>query len=101
MKKIIGILGVAMIAATMFFNANALSGSTTDTSLSSLMTLNKAHADNEITDWWNSKIYKCELEECSESYGVIWVRTYNGHYENCQEGNTNAHCYDCKGCDAL
>ena len=49
MKKIIGILGVAIITATMYFSTNAVSDSFTDTSLASLMSLNKAHADSEGT----------------------------------------------------
>ena len=47
MKKIIGVLGVAVIAVAMFFSANAVSGNSTNTDLASLMTLNKAHADAE------------------------------------------------------
>ncbi|WP_417941938.1 hypothetical protein [Flavobacterium sp. RS13.1] len=43
MKKIIGILGIAVLAAGMFFSANALNGSAKDVSLSDFTTLNKAH----------------------------------------------------------
>ncbi len=44
MKKVIGILGVAMIAAAMFFNTNLVNDSTKDISLSSLISLNNANA---------------------------------------------------------
>lgn len=46
MKKIIGILGVAVIAATMFFNTNNVNGYSSDASLASLVTLNSANAQN-------------------------------------------------------
>ena len=45
MKKIIGILGIVVIAATMFFSANEVNGSNSDISLTSLMTLNSANAE--------------------------------------------------------
>ncbi len=47
MKKIIGILGVAVIAATMFFNTNLKNTSGTDLNLASLMTMNEAYAGTE------------------------------------------------------
>ncbi|WP_269243387.1 hypothetical protein [Flavobacterium limnophilum] len=46
MKKILGILGVAVIAATMFFSTNNVNGSSSDASLASLITLNTANAQN-------------------------------------------------------
>lgn len=45
MKKIIGVLGVAMIAATMFFNANNVNNFSLDSSLTSLLTMNAANAE--------------------------------------------------------
>jgi hypothetical protein len=45
MKKIIGILGVAIIAVAMFFSANGVNTSSADTSLASLMTINAANAE--------------------------------------------------------
>lgn len=45
MKKIIGILGIAVIAATMFFNTNGVSSSTTDLRLASLLSINTANAE--------------------------------------------------------
>lgn len=45
MKKILGILGVAVIVAAMFLNTNAVNGSSSDTSLANLLTLNSANAE--------------------------------------------------------
>ena len=45
MKKIIGILGVAVIAATMFFSANNVAGSGSDASLASVVGMNSANAE--------------------------------------------------------
>lgn len=55
MKKIIGILGVGVIATTMFFTANNVNGSSSaDTSLTSLLNMNVANAeidpDGEVED---------------------------------------------------
>ena len=46
MKKAIGILGVIVFTVAMFFNTNTISGSNSDTSLVSLMTLNSANAES-------------------------------------------------------
>ncbi|MFA9189550.1 hypothetical protein [Flavobacterium magnesitis] len=48
MKKILGILGVAVIAATMFFSSNNMS-TTEDTSLAGLIALNAANAETTVT----------------------------------------------------
>lgn len=45
MKKIIGSLGVVIIAVAMFFNTNVTNNSTEDTSLTSLIGLNSANAE--------------------------------------------------------
>ena len=45
MKKLIGILGVAVLAATMFFSANNVAGSNSDASLASLVGMNSANAE--------------------------------------------------------
>jgi hypothetical protein len=47
MKKIIGILCVAVIAVAMFFSANGVNGSSSNTGLASLMTMNTANAQSE------------------------------------------------------
>lgn len=50
MKKIIGILGVAVIAAMMFLTTNVLTGSKSDVSLASLIAVNTANAQSETND---------------------------------------------------
>jgi hypothetical protein len=45
MKKIVGVLGVAVIAATMFFSANGVTDSPADTNLASLLGMNSANAE--------------------------------------------------------
>ena len=45
MEKIIGVLGVAVIAATMFFSANNVTGSDSDASLASIIATNSANAE--------------------------------------------------------
>lgn len=45
MKKIVGVLGVAVFAAVMFFSANNVNSASSDTSLASLLSLNSANAE--------------------------------------------------------
>lgn len=45
MKKTIGILGVVVFTAVMFLNTNTVNGSSSDTSLANLLTLNSANAE--------------------------------------------------------
>ena len=53
------------------------------------------------TSWWDSKVYDCIPESCSVTVGLPpFTVTYNGTYENCQEGDTAAHCWSCADCDA-
>jgi hypothetical protein len=46
MKKIIGILGVVMIVATMFFSANNVIESDSDASLAGIIAINSANAES-------------------------------------------------------
>ena len=46
MKKIIGILGVAVFSMAMFFNVNTLNSSAGDLDLASLISLNTANAED-------------------------------------------------------
>jgi hypothetical protein len=64
MKKTIGVLGVAVIAVTMFFSANVENGSTSDTSLASLLGMNSANAEDGGT-----------VHKCYDAYslGGTWV----------------------------
>ena len=45
MKKIIGILGIIVIAMAMSFNANAIKSSGTDLNLATLIGINNANAE--------------------------------------------------------
>lgn len=47
MKKIIWILGVTLIAVTMFFNSNKVNFSRSNNDLSGIIEMNTAHADGE------------------------------------------------------
>ena len=78
MKKIIGILGVAMITATMYFSTNAVSDSFTDTSLASLISLNKAHADSEGTATVPCKDVQTDMGQFAvrACQKCVWVNTY-------------------------
>jgi hypothetical protein len=49
MKKIIGILGVAVIAATMFFTTDVVNSTGKDITLGSLITMNTANAVDSTT----------------------------------------------------
>ena len=67
MKKIIGFLGVAVFAATMFFSTNAVNGSNSDISFDGLTNMNVANAQSEfnsryqITGVGVAKNLKCDL----------------------------------------
>lgn len=60
MKKIIGVLGIAVFAMVMFFNTDSLNNSNADLDLSSLMAINKANA--EETEWFaDEEEQECEM----------------------------------------
>jgi len=84
MKKIIGILGVAVIAATMFFSANNVNGSSSDTSLASLMSMNVASAQTE-----SSTTQRYETQVCALN-GVVWSA--------CSKPDNNGPCDRKKSC---
>lgn len=78
MKKIIGILGVAVIAATMFFSANNVNGSSSDASLASLVGMNSANAE-VVTGEAGCHYY------CINAYGYNCYITYypSGTVQEC------------------
>ena len=78
MKKIIGILGVAVIAATMFFSANANSA-IEDVSLASLIGMNSANAesDRECSGCISSANSKCTVYLSS----TLWVYCTNSRWQ--------------------
>lgn len=55
MKKLIGILGVAVIAMAMFLNTNNMNSSNGDLDLANLLTMNTANAE----DWGGIGSNKC------------------------------------------
>ena len=87
MKKILGVLGVAVIAATMFFSANAVSGSTTDLNLASLISMNTANAEGcdqckVVTKILgiNTTVFSCKTvqgESCSATHNGTTVSCSN------------------------
>jgi len=78
MKKLIGILGVAVIAATMFFSANNVSGSSSDISLASLMSMNNANAQSEIAGAPGT----CSTW-CTKASGYTCVIKFPAQYYTC------------------
>lgn len=86
MKKIIGILGVAVIAVTMFFNTNNASDSGSDVSLASLMNMNIAYATGEYScsataGCPNNGSVSCTgSSRCSSGIGYV---TCDGHSSSC------------------
>jgi hypothetical protein len=73
MKKIIGILGVAVIAVAMFFSTNNVNGSTVDSSLANLLTLNSANA--ECTNTPGANRGRCLQNVGSVSYSCVYTST--------------------------
>lgn len=62
-----------------------------------------------IKDWWNSKVYDCEAVGCTVTvevaiqtpYGHIMVtKEAHGTQENCVDGDSVAHCWECESCNA-
>lgn len=94
MKKIIGILGVAVIAATMFFNTNNLCSSSPDLSLVNLIKMNTANAELDGQDgiFGIDTSVKCTAEKVT---GRIW-NSYKGRWEDTIE-LVDGHRIDCIG----
>ncbi len=80
MKKLIGIVGVAVIAMAMFFSTSALNSSSGDLDLASLLNINTANAE--------SGTYKGPL--CSNQSGTIYC--CKGSEGSCSAG---AKCSSC------
>lgn len=70
MKKIIGSLGVAVIAATMFF-CNNISEGTNEMDLASLVSLSSANAEGGIT---------CSTYCYSRTYSTCTFSTYDSNF---------------------
>lgn len=89
MKKIFGILGVAIIAATMFFSANNLDGSNLDISLAGLMNINVAHSEDGV----NTAIYWEEENDCMIPNPNGTYRL--GTYISCPAGKEDCNPKEC------
>lgn len=71
MKKLIGILGVAMIAMTMFFSTNVMTGSNGDLVLDNIIAMNEANAEDVCIDCaWSSNVCAW-VEGYGNVYGTV------------------------------
>ena len=94
MKKILAILGVAIFAMAALFSTNTVNS--IDTDLASLITINKANAEED-----DEKGSYCAKDTCTsevtETDGS--VTTYNGHYWHCKDSvSVSTVCVD-SDCD--
>ena len=71
MKKIIGILGVAVIAMAIFFNTNSMDSSNGNLDLATLITMNEANAEYPIFD--GGCVCKTSISQCVKK-GWISIR---------------------------
>jgi len=77
MKKITGILGVTLIAATMFFSTNNLNDIKSDASLAGLMNINVANAEDDSSDPHYSNYSRTSRIKTTTHY---WKVAANGTY---------------------
>lgn len=72
MKKIIGILGILVIAIALFVNVNSMNNSSSDVSLASLIATNVANAEGSNPSCCNDpgdtcKVYGTTINGCDEA----------------------------------
>lgn len=82
MKKIFGVLVVAAIAATTFFNANNINSASSDSTLGSLLTMNTANAENGNEEYY-AKVVDCTFVEPDGTGGYHF---YSGQELECGGG---------------
>ena len=70
MKKIIGILGVAVFVVTMFFNISIITNNSLDNNLFALTTITTASAENG-PDAKGSKYVYCDMPDGKTGYYII------------------------------
>ncbi len=103
MKKIIGILGVAVLAVTLFLNGNSINNSGNNFDLAGLISLNPASAQSEGTGQSSKSV--TDVTEAVTEYGKIdtsgsWIvlaigveggysRTITRSYKCCDPGGNN------------
>jgi len=85
MKKIIGILGIIIIAMTMFFNSETMVAFNSDTSLASLIKFNSANAEGSGSEMYWVKTHRdCIITLTGEAgarfnvYGQIVILPESG-----------------------
>ena len=92
MKKIIGILGVAVIAMTLFYTNNTVNTVGKDINLNSLLAMNTANA--ETSDAYHMKFFSCTFVHIDRETGI--PQWYPGQELSCYggfESCTSVPCY--------
>ncbi|WP_281299289.1 hypothetical protein [Flavobacterium limnophilum] len=85
MKKILGILGVTVMAVTMFLSTNNTNGASSDVNLAGLIGINNANAEN-------CDDYQYVTESDVTTTSIVY--DYKGR--RCTE-HTSQHVVDCEG----
>lgn len=81
MKKVIGILGVAVIATTMFFSASNLTGSSSDASLAEIIAVSTANAEGGSGG--GCKCTNISSDLCYYGFTRVAYCTPSVEYNNC------------------
>lgn len=93
-KATLAVVAVSVVGAGVFRTYVSFNPST-----ESALLLENAEAQSfDFGEWWDSKTHSCQEDQCSLTIGPL---TWYGKYEKCLNGNTMAHCWDCKICDAI
>jgi hypothetical protein len=90
MKKLIGILGVAVIAMAMFFNTNTMNGSNNSFDLASLLTISSANAECDNCPG-GSNICRVQVD-CDGSTEHWWGTTTNTEVFCCNGQGARSTC---------
>lgn len=81
MKKLTGILGVAVFAMAMFFSINTMNSANGDLDLASLLTINKANAEDGCNDCEyfcvDADDQSCYITGIDTNSITCWDMTYN------------------------
>lgn len=99
MKKIIGIVGVAVIAATLFFTTDLVNNTSEDTTLASLITMNTANAEDPylIVGIGKPVPQKCTFEVEDPTGPLVWDPRYEMMVPSTKTVDGDE--IDCKGWD--
>lgn len=98
-KKIFVFVAASLVAATTV--VTFLSTKSPESRVDKLM-VSDVEALAGIEEWWDSLVHDCEEEDCVITVGLApFVVEYEGKYDNCVDGDSYAHCWDCSSdCDA-